>query len=576
VNNNNGTWSFTPAANYNGAVNLSYNVTDGKGGSAEATQSFTLAAVNDAPTVANPIVDQTTKTNTPFSFQLATNTFNDVDAGDTLTYSATRSDGNALPTWLKFDPTTGSFNGTPTTSEAGTLSIKVTATDTSGISANDTFDLAIANINTIGGFTFDAKNAVKESSVLSGQLGTTVSLTPIPLLSDSGQQLADKTVGNSLFSQANSAVSLGSNSTSGAIVLDWGGLGLINREGNDFVIYEYGNAEVPEAFGVGVVSATTGQISSSRYEFYDSFDDSSVGAPDDKQGMFVTAFDLSDFGIAQGEAIDTLVIHNLRPTHRVSGADGQGVLGGTGYTPLTQAGGQAFTSTQFNPDITLVAGLSDVGSPTTSNTLEGTAINDTLTGTAANDLMLGRAGDDTLQAGTGNDILRGEDGNDQLYGGDNDDQLRGDNGHDLLWGDNGNDLVIGNGGNDTLTGGSGNDTLRGDNDNDLLNGGDGMDTLLGGNGNDTLVGGADNDLLNGGAGSDRFVLAASQGRDTIGDFQDGTDFIGLTGGLTFGQLSIAGVGSDTLISLTSDASVLASLTNVNPALITSNDFVTLS
>jgi hypothetical protein len=48
VNNNNGTWSFTPATNYNGSVNLSYNVTDGNGGSIAAIQSFTLAAVNDA------------------------------------------------------------------------------------------------------------------------------------------------------------------------------------------------------------------------------------------------------------------------------------------------------------------------------------------------------------------------------------------------------------------------------------------------------------------------------------------------------------------------------------------------
>ncbi|WP_445632839.1 hypothetical protein NSTC745_04416 [Nostoc sp. DSM 114161] len=50
INNSDGTYSFTPNANYNGTVNLSYNVTDGKGGSTAATRSFSLAAVNDAPT----------------------------------------------------------------------------------------------------------------------------------------------------------------------------------------------------------------------------------------------------------------------------------------------------------------------------------------------------------------------------------------------------------------------------------------------------------------------------------------------------------------------------------------------
>ena len=42
-------WTFTPAANFNGQVNLSYTVSDGNGGCAPATQSFCLTAVNDAP-----------------------------------------------------------------------------------------------------------------------------------------------------------------------------------------------------------------------------------------------------------------------------------------------------------------------------------------------------------------------------------------------------------------------------------------------------------------------------------------------------------------------------------------------
>ncbi|HEY9834907.1 MAG TPA: cadherin-like domain-containing protein, partial [Stenomitos sp.] len=53
VNHSDGTYSFTPAANFNGTVNLSYNVIDGQGGSVAATQSFTLAAVND-PVIGTP------------------------------------------------------------------------------------------------------------------------------------------------------------------------------------------------------------------------------------------------------------------------------------------------------------------------------------------------------------------------------------------------------------------------------------------------------------------------------------------------------------------------------------------
>ncbi|MES2719202.1 MAG: cadherin-like domain-containing protein, partial [Pseudomonadota bacterium] len=47
-----GSFTITPTANFNGAVTLSYNVVDGNGGSVAASQSYTLAAVNDAPTAA--------------------------------------------------------------------------------------------------------------------------------------------------------------------------------------------------------------------------------------------------------------------------------------------------------------------------------------------------------------------------------------------------------------------------------------------------------------------------------------------------------------------------------------------
>ncbi|MFZ2727195.1 MAG: calcium-binding protein [Methylococcaceae bacterium] len=50
VDNNNGTFKITPLANYNGVLNLNYDVVDTKGGSINATLNLTLTAVNDAPT----------------------------------------------------------------------------------------------------------------------------------------------------------------------------------------------------------------------------------------------------------------------------------------------------------------------------------------------------------------------------------------------------------------------------------------------------------------------------------------------------------------------------------------------
>ena len=68
-------------------------------------------------------------------------TFNDVDATDTLTYSAKKADDSALPTWLAFDTSTRIFSGTPTAAE--TFSVKVTASDGTA-SATDEFDITVS------------------------------------------------------------------------------------------------------------------------------------------------------------------------------------------------------------------------------------------------------------------------------------------------------------------------------------------------------------------------------------------------------------------------------------------------
>ncbi|MEG4634883.1 calcium-binding protein, partial [Microcoleus sp. AR_TQ3_B6] len=91
--------------------------------------------------------------------------------------------------------------------------------------------------------------------------------------------------------------------------------------------------------------------------------------------------------------------------------------------------------------------------------------------------------------------------------------------------------------------------------------------LIGGNGADTLMGGLGSDTLTGGNGKDIFVFASGEGIDTITDFSLGTDKIGLSGGLTFGNLSFSGneilIGSD----------VLAVLTGVNTNTLTASNFV---
>ena len=109
--------------------------------------TITVSALNDAPVLINPIPDQSATEDLAFSFQFAAATFNDVDAGDTLSYRAQQTDGSALPSWLGFDAATRTFAGTPGNADVGTLRIEVIAEDGSSATVSDVFNLSVANSN---------------------------------------------------------------------------------------------------------------------------------------------------------------------------------------------------------------------------------------------------------------------------------------------------------------------------------------------------------------------------------------------------------------------------------------------
>ena len=103
--------------------------------------------------------------------------------------------------------------------------------------------------------------------------------------------------------------------------------------------------------------------------------------------------------------------------------------------------------------------------------------------------------------------------------------ITGTNGDETLSGTIGDDVITGLGGSDTIVGGNGNDTIDG------------------GDGNDQTTGGFGGDTLTGGLGADTFVYSfASQGIDTITDFEVGIDKLsisasGFGGGLSSGTLA---------------------------------------
>ncbi len=152
-----GKLSFTTATDATASINLSTRIDDGGnsgvGGarSASTGSQITVTAVNDAPVLASAIGDRNSFSGDPMLFQVPAATFVDPDAGDTLQYSATLAQGGALPAWLRFDPQTRTFSGTPADSDAGSLVIRVVARDGAGAMAQTQFAIrvSVALVNTV-------------------------------------------------------------------------------------------------------------------------------------------------------------------------------------------------------------------------------------------------------------------------------------------------------------------------------------------------------------------------------------------------------------------------------------------
>lgn len=168
------TFNGTPGNGDVGAIDIQVTVADLAGLSTSDTLTLTIANVNDAPTLTNPLANQTATEGSGFNFAIPSGSFIDIDAGDSLTYTATLTSGALLPSWLSFDGATQTFSGTPSDSDVGTLSLRITATDTAPAAISTTFDLAIANLNTPPSLvTPIADQTIAEDSALSISIPTT-------------------------------------------------------------------------------------------------------------------------------------------------------------------------------------------------------------------------------------------------------------------------------------------------------------------------------------------------------------------------------------------------------------------
>ncbi|MGK7940010.1 MAG: hypothetical protein AB4062_07635 [Crocosphaera sp.] len=111
--------------------------------------------------------------------------------------------------------------------------------------------------------------------------------------------------------------------------------------------------------------------------------------------------------------------------------------------------------------------------------------------------------------------------------------------------------------------------ISGTSDHDVLTGTAKNDQIVSLDGHDIINGQEGDDLLFGNGGSDTFVLAADKGEDFIADFLDGQDFIGLSGGITYEDLTFSGQ------TINLGDKTLAVLNGVDTSSLTHQDFVVM-
>jgi len=135
VVNTNGTFTYTPSANYHGADSFTYTITDADGDTSAATVNINIASVNDVPVA---IEDSfTTNKDTPLTGTLTGNDTASGDGGNIWTKATNPAHGTVV---VNAD---GTFTYTPSANYHGADSFTYTITDADGDTSTATVTLTV-------------------------------------------------------------------------------------------------------------------------------------------------------------------------------------------------------------------------------------------------------------------------------------------------------------------------------------------------------------------------------------------------------------------------------------------------
>ena len=152
--NNDGSFTFTPAADFNGPASFVYQITDADGDTTTATVDIAVNPVNDTPVANNDVY--AALEDTPLVFGAPGVLANDAGVGDgplTLSVVGPVTGGSVV---LNND---GSFTFTPTTNFTGTASFVYQVQDADGETSTATVDITVSAVNDAPVLDLDANNS---------------------------------------------------------------------------------------------------------------------------------------------------------------------------------------------------------------------------------------------------------------------------------------------------------------------------------------------------------------------------------------------------------------------------------
>ncbi|MBC8048807.1 MAG: cadherin domain-containing protein [Chitinophagales bacterium] len=533
----------------------------GAEGSTEKTFSVQLTDENETPT-ALAIETQTATAGQKFGLNAAA-AFNDVDAGDHLTYTLQG------PEWLKIDPESGAISGEPPAQVTSVELISVNggySVPPSGIVQIDTSVISsdAGYKNTVGYYVADGQGnplggaIVETDAHQRGQHSALLNLSDYPgaasigffLVPDGGANAGVADGQSVTFSEVNGVwhVATDNGALKGEGAPAYFSDRALNPDGIDHLIDNataggqnwedlFGGGDnsfrdanldttvrliqaVPDAVQITLTVIATDQGGLSAQTTFELRVGTGTASLDQAQAHMaeLQAHGLNIDGDEHGNTIDFASdygdrINGFGGNDKIWGAGGDDTINGgngndelwgdSGADVIFGGAGNDVVSGGDGTDLAHLGDGDDIFDTTNGNADVGDG-SDIVFGDGGNDRIWGGGSDDVLDGGSGNDMLAGESGDDTLIGGSGNDRLEGGSGADSLDGGHNNDVLLGGDHDDILIGETGNDDLNGEGGADNLFGGQGNDKLYGGAGDDALDGADGNDLLDGGAGDDVF------------------------------------------------------------------------